>query len=82
MLVFAVIFAGLFLVARPLFELVVAARTGVIVGKGHGAPRIERAARDGRFEALMHQRLANLTPGVLMVVGGVAWLIAASTTWG
>lgn len=66
--------AGIVLMAGPLLEVVRAMSTGVIVGKGRGAPRIERTAEPERFRNLLRQRLASVTPGAAIAGCALLWL--------
>ncbi|HYF35494.1 MAG TPA: hypothetical protein VD994_09415 [Prosthecobacter sp.] len=69
-----VLLAGIVLMAGPLPEVMRALSTGVIVGKGRGAPRIERTAEPERFNNLLRQRLASVAPGAAIAGCALLWL--------
>ena len=66
--------AGLFLTLRSLLPWLAAQRTGVIRSRGSRAQKIERAVEPERFQALAKQRFSGVGPGVLCILGGLAWL--------
>lgn len=68
-----VFLAGIVFIVRPLPGILNGMRTGVLIGKGYAKPRISREAEPERFNALMRQRLAEITPGVLLVLGALGW---------
>ncbi len=75
------ILAGCALLLSRGLPLLTAHRTGVLVGKGYSAQRIDRAVDPERFEALMKRRRAELAvPLIVILVGSLflaqfVWLI-------
>ena len=56
--------AGLVMIATVLPGLMKAWSTGVIISKGHGSPRIDRATEPERFRKLVEARRKPLITGV------------------
>lgn len=68
------ILAGLFMLVVQGGGLLKAMQSGVIVSKSYGAPRIERATERERFDKLIKQRAAALTPALILIVIGLGLL--------
>ena len=64
MIAIAALLAGLLMLVAQGGGILMALRSGVIVSKSYGAPRIERAADPARFKGLIRQRTAALTPAL------------------
>lgn len=75
MILIGVVLAGLFLIVRPLPGLMRGMSTGVLIGKGYAKPRISREEDPERFKALMRQRMTEMAPGFLLLLGAVAWVV-------
>jgi len=67
--------AGLYFIVRPLPGVLRALRTGVLIGKGYGSPRITREAEPERFKALLRRRVAEMTPGFFLTLGAIGWFV-------
>ncbi len=82
------IIAGLAMLLTQGLPLLAARRSGVLISKAYGAPRIERAADPERFETLFRQRRNALgLPLILIGVGAVflvqfVMFLAAATPGG
>lgn len=70
MLGIGVFLAGLFLLVVQGFGILKGLRSGVIISKSYGAARIERATETDRFDKLIRQRTAALTPALILLVVG------------
>lgn len=73
MITIGLILAGLFLIVRPVPGILKGNASGVLIGKGYGAPRIERAVEPERFRALIRKRYGEMLPGVVILGIAVAW---------
>ncbi len=62
--------AGLFMLVAQGVGILRALQSGVIISKSYGAARIERAIEKDRFDKLIRQRTAALTPAVILIVVG------------
>lgn len=47
---------------------------GVLISKGYGSARIERAADPDRFEKLLRQRFRALFPALILILIGMIFL--------
>ena len=70
MLGIGVFLAGLFMLVVQGGGILKSLRTGVIISKSYGAPRIERATETARFHKLIKQRTATLAPALILLVIG------------
>lgn len=70
MIAFAALLAGLLMLGAQGFGILRALQSGVIVSKSYGAPRIERATDKARFDKLIRQRAAALTPALILIAVG------------
>lgn len=70
MIAIAALLAGLLMLVAQGGGILMALRSGVIVSKSYGAPRIERAADPARFKGLIRQRTAALTPALILIAVG------------
>jgi len=74
-MLWAMFFAGLILAGGPLIGVINAMSSGVIIRKGHGAVRVERAREPERFAKLLRLRLATMIPGLILIGVFLALLI-------
>lgn len=70
MLGIGILLAGLFLLVVQGVSILGSLRSGVIISKSYGAARIERATETDRFNKLIKQRTAALTPALILLVVG------------
>ena len=69
------VLAALFMLATQGGALLIALRTGVLVSKSYGSPKIRRAEEEEKFWRFWKARARNLgVPAILLLVG-VIWLI-------
>lgn len=71
MIAIASILAGLLMLVTQGFSILRSLSSGVIISKSYGAARIERAEDRERFDKLIKQRAAGLTPGLLLILFGL-----------
>jgi len=82
------IIAGLAMLFTQGLPLLTARRTGVLISKAYGAPRIERTADPARFEKLFRDRRNALGVPLILIGVGAVFLVqfvlyfAASTAGG
>lgn len=74
-MLWAMLFAGFILAGGPLISVLNAMSSGVIIRKGHGAVRIERATDPERFAKLLRIRMATMIPGLILIGVFVALLV-------
>ncbi|MFN3856624.1 MAG: hypothetical protein ACK4RV_02665 [Caulobacter sp.] len=69
------VIASLFLILRTGPGLLRARATGVLIGKGHARPRIERSLEPERFDSLWSQRARTLIAPTVVLACAVVFLL-------
>jgi len=69
------VIASLFLILRTGPGLLRARATGVLIGKGHARPRIERSLEPERFDSLWSQRARTLIAPAVVLACAVVFLL-------
>ena len=69
------VIASLFLILRTGPGLLRARATGVLIGKGHARPRIERSLEPERFDSLWRQRAQTLIAPAVVLACAVVFLL-------
>jgi len=70
MLGIGILLAGLFMLVVQGAGILKSLRTGLIISRSYGAPRIERASEAARFDKLIRPRTAALGPAVILLIVG------------
>ena len=71
MIAIGLFLAGLFMLVVQSVGILRSMASGVIISRSYGAPRIERATENARFDKLIRQRTVAMGPTLVLIVVGL-----------
>ena len=75
------IVAGLFVLWTQGLPLLNAMRTGVLVSRAFGAPKIDRRVEPERFDRLMRERRGVLAVPTILIIVGLLLIVQGAWVW-